>query len=121
MDNKEKKIWIEKCFTEGCDGTSKLLSTEYYYHDDDSVYASDKYLCENCDLIWFSNYPIIYSNRINPIQRIAIQALGDIRGYKYDQLSIGVLGEVQDINTLTQDEATKIIEYGNNLDRKDQN
>ena len=57
---------------------------------------------------------------INPIQKIAIDSLLDLRGYNYDQLSTGALGEVRDIDTLTNDEATKVIEYGNDLYRKDQ-
>lgn len=71
----------------------------------------------NCDYS-----PITYDettiNKMNPIQGISIEALVSMRGYKYDQLSIGALGEVRDIDTLTHDEANKIIVYGNDLYRK---
>lgn len=60
-------------------------------------------------------------NRISDVQKIAIQSLEDMRGYKFDQLSMGVFGEVKDIDTLTKDEADKIIKYGNHLYKKSQN
>jgi hypothetical protein len=85
------------------------------------VSAVEKRICNKCGIDWYSLYTVIESKRASTIQKIAIESLEDIRGYKYDQLSISALGEVLDIDALTQDEADKIIEYGNNLDRKNQN
>jgi hypothetical protein len=123
----ENKNLLRKCQTEDCDGKAKIISIEYNYYGDvkeidiDGVSAVEKRICNKCGIDWYSLYTVIESKRASTIQKIAIESLEDIRGYKYDQLSISALGEVLDINTLTQDEADKIIEYGNNLDRKNQN
>ena len=122
----KNKNLLRKCQTEDCDGTAKILSIEYIYCGDveeidiDGVNAVEKRICNKCGIDWYSLYTVIESKRASTIQKIAIDALQYV-GYKYDQLSIGALGEVRHIDTLTQYEASKIIEYGNNLDRKNQN
>ena len=55
---------------------------------------------------------------ISDVQKIAIQSLYDMRGYKYVDLAEAILGNVPDINTLTHDQAVSIIQYGNDLYKK---
>jgi len=55
---------------------------------------------------------------ISDVQKIAIQSLYDMRSYKYEDLAQAVLGSVPDVNTLTHDQAVLIIQYGNDLYKK---
>jgi len=55
---------------------------------------------------------------ISDVQKIAIQSLYDMRGYKYEDLAQQVLGSVPDVNTLTHDQAVSVIQYGNDLYKK---
>jgi len=55
---------------------------------------------------------------ISDVQKIAIQSFYDMRGFKYEDLATGALDRVPDINTLTHDEAVSVIQYGNDLYKK---
>lgn len=55
---------------------------------------------------------------ISDVQKIAIESMYDMRGYKYADLAQATLGSVPDINTLTHDQAVTIIQYGNELYKK---
>jgi len=59
------------------------------------------------------------SDMISDVQKIAIQSMYDMRGYKYEDLAQSVLGSVIDVNTLTHDQAVSVIQYGNDLYKKD--
>jgi len=58
-------------------------------------------------------------DNISDVQKIAIQSLYDMRGYKYEDLAQKILGSVPDVNTLTHDQAVAVIQYGNDLYKKD--
>ena len=55
---------------------------------------------------------------ISDVQKIAIQSFFDMRGFKYEDLATGALNRTPDINTLTHDEAVSVIQYGNDLYKK---
>jgi hypothetical protein len=55
---------------------------------------------------------------ISDVQKIAIQSLYDMRGYKYEDLAQQVLGSVPVVGTLTHDQAVAVIQYGNELYKK---
>jgi len=55
---------------------------------------------------------------VSDVQKIAIQSLYDMRGYKFADLAQEVLGNVPDINTLTHDQAVAVIQHGNDLYKK---
>jgi hypothetical protein len=55
---------------------------------------------------------------ISDVQKIAIQSFFDMRGLKYEDLASGALNRTPDINTLTHDEAVSVIQYGNDLYKK---
>lgn len=55
---------------------------------------------------------------ISDVQKIAIQSFFDMRGFKYEDLASGALNRTPDINTLTHDEAVSVIQYGNDLYKK---
>ncbi len=55
---------------------------------------------------------------ISDVQKIAIQSLVDMRGFKYEDMANGALERVPDVNTLTHDEAVLVIQFGNNLYRE---
>ena len=117
MDKIKQKLWT-KCI---CGGKAKLLSTDYIYYDDSSVAASDKYLCEDCNLIWYAHHTVFDPNPNCHIHKCMIGQLIEVYGYTYEELSIGALGEVRNINNLMIDEADKIYKYGHNLVRKNHN
>lgn len=58
------------------------------------------------------------TDAISDVQKIAIQSLYDMRGYKYEDLATSVLGNAPDINTLTHEQAVGVIQYGNELYKK---
>ena len=73
------------------------------------------------------NKPVVVSSTImetpsvdsiSDVQKIAIQSMYDMRGYKYEDLAQAVLGSVPDVSTLTHDQAVAVIQYGNELYKK---
>jgi hypothetical protein len=57
-------------------------------------------------------------DNISDVQKIAIQSMYDMRGYKYEDLALAVLGSVPDVSTLSHDQAVSIIQHGNDLYKK---
>lgn len=55
---------------------------------------------------------------ISDVQKIAIQSLVDMRGFKYEDMAQGALERIPDVNSLTHDEAVLVIQFGNNLYRE---
>lgn len=61
---------------------------------------------------------MVDDDSISDVQKIAIQSLVDMRGFKYEDMAQGALERVPDINTLTHDQAVLVIQFGNNLYRE---